>query len=142
MAVRKRTGLTKNLPPLTPAASTLFTTNCFVKFDGSGNVTPSTSSDATILGVYTGPTFTSAGSGNAPILIEVPVEKAVEFTVDVEAGTVTAAMVGTTVDLNDATGVNVGGTSHNPVTITEVVSTTGGASSLGQVAVVIKGVLN
>jgi hypothetical protein len=141
MAVRRRTGLTKMMSFL-PTASQAFTTNCFVKFDAAGNVEPSASTDATILGVYSGPTFTAASSNPAPITIEVPVEKAVEFTVDVEAGSIAASQVGSTVDLNDSTGVNASGTSHNPVTITEVITTTGGANSLGQVAVVIKGVLN
>ena len=116
-------------------ASTAISANSFVKFDGSGNVINCVSTDATVLGVYNGPAITSSqNSAATPILIEVPIEKAVEFVVDVEAGTATQSLVGTTCDLNDATGVNVGGTSHNAVTISRFISAT-------KVAVVLKAVL-
>jgi hypothetical protein len=134
MAVIRNTGLTKMMVFQVPA-STAVSANSFVKFDGSGNVINSVSGDATVLGVYNGPAISnSQNAAAAPILVEVPIEKAVEFVVDVENGSATQALVGTTCDLNDATGINVSGTSHNAVTITRFISAT-------KVAVVLKAVL-
>lgn len=125
MAAIRKSGLTKEIY-FPKAASTAFTLNCFVKFDASGHVIPSVSTDATILGVCL-KTIASTDSdyaSNTLIPIEVPVEKAVEWIVPVETGTATAALVGTQCDLNDSLGVNVNGTSHNPVYITQFISAT------------------
>jgi hypothetical protein len=136
MAFIRNTGLTKTMY-FPKAASTAITLGAALKFDGSGNVTPSTSSDATVLGISqraVASTDTDYAS-NTLIPVEVPVEKGVEFLALVETGTATAANVGLTYDLNDSLGVNLNGTSHNAFTVTRFISAT-------QVAVVFKGVLN
>jgi hypothetical protein len=132
MAAIKRDGKTKDMW-FPKVASTAISANSFVKFDGSGHVTPCVSTDATILGVYEGPAIASSDATNSLIKITVPIERAVEWTVDVEAGTLTAASVGVTFDLQDATGVNQGGTSHNPVTCTAFLSASKGVFTFAPV---------
>lgn len=126
MAFVRNTGLTKVMW-FPKAASTANTAQCAAKFDGSGHVIPSVSTDATILGVFLrGVASTDTDYANNTLVpIEVPVEKAVEWIADVEnSGTATAANVGVTYDLNDSLGINLSGTSHNPVTVTRFISAT------------------
>lgn len=125
MAVVKRDGLTKMISFPLPA-STAVVANSFVKFDGSGNVINSVSTDATILGVYNGPAIASSNTTITSILVEVPIEKAVEWTVDVTGGTLVAGSVGNTFDLEDSADVNQGGTSHNCVRCTGFISASKG----------------
>lgn len=113
--------------PFPIPASTAIAANSFVKFDGSGNVINCVSSDATILGVYNGPAIASTNTTITSILVEVPIEKGVEWAVDVTGGTLAAASVGNTFDLQDNANVNQGGTSHNPVRCTRFISSTKGA---------------
>lgn len=113
--------------PFPIPASTAIAANSFVKFDGSGNVINSVSSDATILGVYTGPAIASSNTTITSILVEIPVEKGVEWLVDVTGGTLAAGSVGNTFDLQDNADVNQGGTSHNVVRCTRFISATKGA---------------
>lgn len=136
MAVIKNKGLTKMMW-FYSAASTLLTTNTFVKLS-SGYIVSCVSTDTQILGVYTGPTIAAAVATATFIPVEVPIEKAVEWLVDVEAGTINVVTsVGLAYDLNDAGGINQGSTTYKPFIVTAVLNTNKGSASLGQVLGVI-----
>lgn len=137
--VIKRDGLTKEIWFFLPASTTL-NVGSFVVPNGLGQVIPALSTATSILGYYSGPSYSGATLSSVAVMvpITIPVENAVELTIDVEAGTITTAMVGSYIQLNDATGVNAAATSTNlatayPIFITGVLSTTGGNNSLGQI---------
>ncbi len=123
MAVKKFSGKTKTIW-FPKAASTAFADGAFVTFDGSGNVTPATSTSAKLVGVCR-KAVASTDSDYASttlIPIEVPVERYVEW--DALTASAVAADVGAAVDLTDSVTVNRGATSHHVVTITGIISAT------------------
>ena len=113
----KNTGKTKTVY-FPKAASTAITMGQSSAFDGSGNVTPVTSSTTLFAGVVqkTAASTDSDYASNTLIPVEVPVEKYVEFIADTTGAT--AANVGIQYDLTDANTVNLGATSQKVVTVT------------------------
>lgn len=107
-------------------ASTAISLGAALVFDGSGHVTPATSSATTIVGISQRAVVAAdADYASATLIpVEVPIEKGAEFLVDVGTGSATAALVGTQCDLTDSLTVNVGGTSNKPVWITRFISAT------------------
>lgn len=119
----KNTGKTKTIE-FPKAASTAFTIGQLVAFDGSGNITPATSSSTLLVGVVQ-KTVTSTDTDyalNTPIPVEVPVEKYAEFIADTTGAA--ASNVGGQYDLTDANNVNLSGTSRKVVTVTRLISAT------------------
>ena len=118
-------GRTKTV--LFPAAiSNLFSKNSLVYFDGSGSVIPADSTSGDHVGIIleaitaASAKYTTAGK----VLVEVPVDKQCEIEADVTTG-LTAAKVGTTMDLTDASTVAIA-TSKNVVTCVKFISATKG----------------
>ena len=105
-------------------ASTAFVKNSFIAFDGSGAVKPATATDAavTFAGICVADVASSAG--NAPIYIEIPKEK--ECLVEADGATLSAGLVGTTVDLTDAVTVNGGASAVDVVRLVKYISATKG----------------
>ena len=126
MAIKFVKGRTKVIS-LDRSASVTFTKNSLVYFNGSGYVIPADSTSGDHIGVVlesvasTDSDFATSGA----IQIEVPMDKQCEIEADV-TGTLTAALVGTTMDLSTALVVNQGGTSKNVVTCTKFISATKG----------------
>lgn len=104
-------------------ASTAFSQGNIVTPDGSGAITNATSTSTLISGIIQ-KNVTSADSDYAsttevPVLV--PTDDS-EFVVDVVTGTLTQAMIGTQVDLANATGIDVTASTHKQVTITGFIS--------------------
>ena len=111
---------------LPKAASTDFTKNGLVYFNGSGYViaADSTSGDHIGIGLKT-IASTDADYALATLIpVEVPMDKQCEFEADVTTG-LTAAKVGTTMDLTDANTVAIA-TSKNVVTCVGFIKATKG----------------
>ena len=107
-------------------ASTTFTKDSLVYW-ASGYLIPADPTSGDHVGIIlesvasTDSDFATSGD----VKVEVPVDKQCEFEADV-TGTLTAALVGTTMDLSTALVVNQGGTSKNVVTCTKFISATKG----------------
>lgn len=108
------------------AASTAFTKNTLVYFNASGYITPA----ITTSGDHVGIVLKSVASTDADyalntlLAVEIPFGKMEEFEAD--ATSLTAAKVGTTMDLSDAGTVNGAATSKKVVTLTKYISATKG----------------
>lgn len=97
----------------------------------AGYVTQSTTtagaSDTPLLGVYNGPAITSASANYATtdkIEIIVPAEPMAEFEIVVGTGSLTAASVGLSYDIDSDAEVTVSTTANEAVTCTEFISAT------------------
>lgn len=125
-------------------ASTALTKDTVVAFNGSGTLVAATASTnpAAIAGIIQRDVLSTDSdyASSVPVDVEVPRQKEDFFIADVEAGTLTQAIVGTRIDLNDAAGINIAGTSKLQVFVEQVLNTTGGASSLGQALVTFPGI--
>ena len=92
------------------AASTAFTKDCLVQFEGSGAVIPAAETVTDIVGTNlktVAATDTDYASTTLiPVEIPLSLSEAV-FEGDVTTGTLTAALVGTTMDLDTSAGVGV-----------------------------------
>jgi hypothetical protein len=143
MAFKRQNGDT-NFQGFAKAASTAMAKDTVVAFNGSGFLVPATaaSTPASIAGILQRDVLATDAdyAQNSIVPVEVPRQREDRFIVDVEAGTVTQAMVGTRVDLNDAAGLNVAGTTYKVALIEELLSTTRGTASLGQVVVTFPGI--
>jgi len=120
-------------------ASTAFTSGSLVSLD-DGYVTPADSTtgaaDEPVLGVYEGPTISSATTGKylysntAEVPVQVPIGPAlIRATV---TGTMTAVMEGLSYDLSDAVTVNVGSTTYGTVTAVRYISATEGIFAISK----------
>jgi len=124
MTIKRLAGKTKIMYFLN-ATSTAFSADSFVTFDGSGAITPATSSSTKILGVYRGAAITSASAAYTTAAwqpVEVPVEKYVEWECTCTGGATNK--VGVSVDLTDASTVAVGSSTHHVVTVSKYISST------------------
>lgn len=111
---------------LPKAASTAFTKNTLVYFDGSGAIIPADSTSGDHIGMIL-KTVVSTDADyalNTLVPVEVPEDKQCEFEAD--ATSLTAALVGTTMDISDAATVNGGATAKKVVTLTKYISATKG----------------
>lgn len=111
---------------LKAATSTLFSLNSLVYFDGSGAIIPADSTSGDHVGIIlkaitaTSPEYTTS----TLVPVEVPCDKMCELEAD--AASLTAAKVGTTMDLTDAVTVNGAATSKNVITLVKYISATKG----------------
>lgn len=108
------------------AASTAFSKNSLVYFDGSGAIIPADATSGDHIGlILKAVAATDADyASNTLVPVEVPQDKVCEFEADVTSG-LTAAKVGTTMDLTDASTVSIS-TSKNVVTCVKYLSATKG----------------
>lgn len=103
-------------------ASTAISKDSIVKFD-SGQLAPAGAADATVAGVWADTAIASTDSDFAATSAKkVIVDPFAIYEVDVETGTMTAALVGTTVDYASATGIDVTATSTNAVLLVGFIS--------------------
>ena len=108
---------------LAKKASTAISKDSVVKFDGSGQITTAGSSDATVAGVWADTAIASTDADNAETTAKkVIVDPFSIYEADVETGTMTAALVGTTVDYASATGIDVSASSQNGVLLVGFIS--------------------
>lgn len=107
-------------------ASTVFTKNSLVYFDGSGAITPAmaTSGDHIGMVLKSVAATDSDYAANTLIAVEVPQDKLCIFEAD--ATGLTAALVGTTMDLTDALTVNGAASAKKVVTLVKYLSATKG----------------
>jgi hypothetical protein len=128
MSVILKRGQTKNIDlPVTP--STAFTADTFVKFS-SGKLVPCVAGDAAldIVGVIR-KTIASTDADYASdrlVPIEVPVERHVEYTIDIGTGTIAATDVNTEYDLAAAGTIDQTGTTDKVAKLIKFVSSTKG----------------
>ena len=103
-------------------ASTVMAVGSALTFDGSGYVTNATSTSTRVAGVNLKTIASTDSDYAATTLIPVhfPGSQAI-FLADVGSGTATAANIGVQYDFNDATGVNLGASSHKQVTVVGVI---------------------
>lgn len=99
----------------------------------AGYVTQSTTtagaSDTPILGIYNGPAITSASANYATtdkVEVLVPAEPLAEFDLVVGTGSLTAASVGLSYDIDSDAEVTVSTTTNEAVTCTQFISATRG----------------
>jgi len=107
-------------------ASTAFSVGDMVYFDGSGNIQPADSTSGDHVGIIKKAIASTDSdyAANTKVPVEIPLESNCEF--ESEASGLTAAKVGTTMDLTDANTVNGGATSKNVVTLVGYISATKG----------------
>jgi len=115
---------------LPKTASVAIVNNTLVQFD-SGYVKQATTtagaSDTPIVGVYIGPSITSASSNYATtdkIEVLVPQEPMAEFEIKVGTGSLAATDVGKSFDIDADANVTVSTTTNEAVTCTEYISAT------------------
>ena len=108
-------------------ASTVFAVNSLVYFDGSGAILPADSTSGDHVGIVLKAVAATDDdyTDNTKIPVEIPLEKQAEFESEV-SGTLTTALVGTTMDLVDADTVNQAATSKNVVTCVGFITATKG----------------
>lgn len=108
------------------AASTAFTKNTLVYFDGSGAITPAIATSGDHIGIVLKSVASTDAdyAANTLIAVEIPQDKFCVFEADVTSG-LTAAKVGTTMDLTDAGTVSVA-TSKKVVTCVKFITATKG----------------
>ena len=110
---------------LAKKASTAISKDSVVQFDGSGDITTAGASDASVVGVWAD---TAIASGDADFADttrkKVIVDPFALYEADVETGTMTLALVGTTVDYASSTGIDVSATSQNGVFLIGFISST------------------
>jgi len=106
-------------------ASTVFTKGDLVYFDGSGAVLPADATSGNHVGIIqVSVAAADADYAETPdVLVEVPMDENAVIESEV-SGTLTAALVGTTMDLTDANTVNQAATSKNVVTCVKFISST------------------
>ncbi len=117
--------------PRLKVASTAISTGALLATDGSGAVTPATSSTNFIVGMSTR-TVVSTDSdyaANTEIPVIMPNDNAI-YQLDVTTGTLTAAAVGLAFDLTNSLGVDVTGTTKKVVTCVGFISATVGLFKL------------
>jgi len=126
MAIKWVKGRTKVIS-LGRSASVTFTKDSLVNFNGSGYVIPAdaTSGDHIGIALESVASTDTDFATSAAIQIETPLDKQCEFEATV-TGTLTAALVGTTMDLSTALVVDQGNTSKVVVTCTKFISATKG----------------
>ena len=109
------------------AASTVFTVGMLVYFDASGAIIPADATSGDHIGICKQAVAATDDdyASTTDILVEIPTEKQAEIEAEV-SGTLTAALVGTTMDLVDADTVNQAATSKNVVTCVGFISATKG----------------
>jgi hypothetical protein len=110
------------------AASTVFAANTFVSNNGSGKLIPSTSSSTLITGVVqqaVASTDSNYASATDELMVIMPSDRSI-FEADITTGTLTAAMVGNSYGLTNATGVDVTNTTTTVVTCVGFISGTKG----------------
>lgn len=107
-------------------ASTTFTKQSLV-YSVSGYILPADSTSGNHVGICLEDVASTDAdfATSAAILIETPMDKQCEFEADV-TGTLTAALVGTYMDLSTALLVNQGATSKNVVVCTKFITSTKG----------------
>ena len=109
---------------LPKVASTAISKDSVVVFS-SGQMTPGSASSATVAGVWADTAIASGDDDFADASRKkVIVDPFAIYEADVETGTMTASLVGTTVDYASATGIDVSATSQNGVLLVGFISST------------------
>ena len=114
-------------------ASTAFTVGMLVAWDGAGAVEPATATTtaAEIVGICN-EAVDASDTSNDKISISVPESSQARMRCDDVDGTLTSAMVGTTVDLSDANSVNAAASAVDVVLVTKRISATEGVFKLNR----------
>lgn len=107
------------------ATSTVIAQGAAMAFDGSGNVTPATSSTKIIAGISLHPTAATDADYalGTSYQVDTPEESNL-YLIDVGAGTATAANVGLAYDFSTSLTIDLTATSHKPMTVRKIVSAT------------------
>lgn len=106
-------------------ASTPFSNGAAITPDGSGNFDPAVSGEPITAVISTNILSTDADYAlNTKELCDDITNSEDVFQADVEAGTLTQALVGTYCDLNSSTGINVGANTNHDVFIVGYISPT------------------
>ena len=107
-------------------ASTAIAYGAILAFDGSGGLTPASSTSKLLVGISRKAVVsTDSDYASATLLPYTVLREGAEYEMDVYSGTaLTAAMVGNSYDLYDSSLLNVGGTTHKVVTVTGYISAT------------------
>lgn len=117
-------------------ASTAFTINALVQYDGSGAVEPSTTSSLDNVGIIR-KTIASTDSDYASttlVPVEVPLSPTCEVEFDVGTGTLTAADVGLYIDLASSTAADQSASAHDIILVTKFISASKGLGILNGLA--------
>lgn len=118
------------------AASTAFSINACVAYNGSGQIIPATSTTDVQVGIIRQAIAATDSdyASTTRVAVEVPLQPTCEMEGDVTAGTLAAASVGSYFDFNNSLGVNQGASANRSVLCTGFITAARGMFQLNSTA--------